>query len=469
MYKQGQKIIYEEGDYIGPNKILFIKEVDPKVRGGKTPGTRPRIQRRMVVLCPTCKNKQVEVDLQKLNNGQWKECKSCAIRRSKEKQFPSFKTGDRIDKLVVLEYLGRNEDGQRYYKTQCECGNIRIITHRNLTNNKTKKACEQCSHQAMGGNFEDITGQRFGRLIVLEQAGHRGPRILWKCQCDCGNIHITTGALLRRGECKSCGCLHKEQSGINGANAVFKDLTGQVFDKLTVIRQLTKEEYFNEWNGVIDHRNYWLCQCECGNQIARTTQQLTGGHRTNKNRVLSCGCYYQTDLLNQQIGYWKVLKDLGTNFPDKNHRWLCKCCNCGQEKEVLQRSLVTRTSLSCGCTSISKGEYILKEILEDLNIFFETQYKFFDCKDKQRLPFDFYLSDYNCCIEYDGKQHFENIPYWGGEQGFKERQKKDNIKNQYCKDNNIYLIRIPYTDYNILNEEYIMERLNNLDKYDYNK
>lgn len=50
-----------------------------------------------------------------------------------------------------------------------------------------------------------------------------------------------------------------------------------------------------------------------------------------------------------------------------------------------------------------------------------------------------------------------------------ERQRRDNIKNQYCKDNNIYLIRIPYTDYNILDEEYIMERLNNLKKYNYNK
>ena len=50
-----------------------------------------------------------------------------------------------------------------------------------------------------------------------------------------------------------------------------------------------------------------------------------------------------------------------------------------------------------------------------------------------------------------------------------ERKRRDNIKNQYCKDNNIYLIRIPYTDYNILDEEYIMERLNNLKKYNYNK
>jgi len=55
-----------------------------------------------------------------------------------------------------------------------------------------------------------------------------------------------------------------------------------------------------------------------------------------------------------------------------------------------------------------------------------------------------------------------------GDTTLKERQEKDQIKNQYCKDNNIYLLRIPYTDYNILDEEYIMERLNNLNKYDYN-
>lgn len=56
-----------------------------------------------------------------------------------------------------------------------------------------------------------LTGLRFGRLLVLEDTGERYNReILWKCICDCGNIHIARGSHLRRGDIQSCGCLQKE-------------------------------------------------------------------------------------------------------------------------------------------------------------------------------------------------------------------------------------------------------------------
>lgn len=58
------------------------------------------------------------------------------------------------------------------------------------------------------GKLIDLTGMRFGKLIVLKQAGlNKEGRQLWECQCDCGNIHITNGRNLQLGICKSCGCL----------------------------------------------------------------------------------------------------------------------------------------------------------------------------------------------------------------------------------------------------------------------
>lgn len=58
---------------------------------------------------------------------------------------------------------------------------------------------------------KDMTGLRFGRLLVLEDSGERYNReIMWKCICDCGNIHIVRGGHLRRGNIQSCGCLQKE-------------------------------------------------------------------------------------------------------------------------------------------------------------------------------------------------------------------------------------------------------------------
>ena len=80
------------------------------------------------------------------------------------------------------------------------------------------------------------------------------------------------------------------------------------------------------------------------------------------------------------------------------------------------------------------------------------------------MPFDFYLPDYNTCIEYDGEQHFhtpnnKTSTYFTKEK-IDEIQYRDSIKNQYCKDNNIKLIRIPYTDYNLLNEKYLLDKIN---------
>ena len=72
------------------------------------------------------------------------------------------------------------------------------------------------------------------------------------------------------------------------------------------------------------------------------------------------------------------------------------------------------------------------------------QKTFDDCADKSLLPFDFYLPEYHICIEYDGGQHFVPIGLFGGEDKFKKQQFHDNIKTQYCKDNNIRLLRIPY-------------------------
>ena len=64
------------------------------------------------------------------------------------------------------------------------------------------------------GTKLNLVNQRFGRLLVLEDAGHNASnRTIWKCQCDCGNIYYPTTSALRSGECKSCGCYHKELLG----------------------------------------------------------------------------------------------------------------------------------------------------------------------------------------------------------------------------------------------------------------
>jgi len=99
----------------------------------------------------------------------------------------------------------------------------------------------------------------------------------------------------------------------------------------------------------------------------------------------------------------------------------------------------------CPICKESKGEKEVAKYLENNNIQFERQKRFKDCKNKYPLPFDFCLSDYNICIEYDGKQHFAE-DYFNGVDGLEYIQQNDAIKNKYCLDNDIILIRIKYTD-----------------------
>ena len=103
----------------------------------------------------------------------------------------------------------------------------------------------------------------------------------------------------------------------------------------------------------------------------------------------------------------------------------------------------------------SKGEKIIGKFLINNHIKYERQYKFNNCRNIIPLSFDFYLSNYNTCVEFDGIQHFKSIEYWGGIKNLNYIKKCDKIKNDYCKNNNIKLIRIRYN-------ENIIDKLKNI-------
>lgn len=105
----------------------------------------------------------------------------------------------------------------------------------------------------------------------------------------------------------------------------------------------------------------------------------------------------------------------------------------------------------CPQCNRSKGENMVSKYLNEKGIKFMPQYKFDDCKDILQLPFDFYLPDYNICIEYDGIQHFEPVDFaskgeeWARKM-FENTKKHDEIKNNYCLEHGIKLLRIKYTE-----------------------
>jgi len=114
-----------------------------------------------------------------------------------------------------------------------------------------------------------------------------------------------------------------------------------------------------------------------------------------------------------------------------------------------------------GCPNcrLSKGEMKVKDFLDSNNMKYVRNARFDECRNKNPLPFDFYLPEYNLCIEYDGQQHFMGWGWKGDEKSLRIIKIRDSIKTKYCKDNGIKLIRIKYTKYDKI-EEILRKELN---------
>lgn len=232
--------------------------------------------------------------------------------------------------------------------------------------------------------LEDLTGKNFGRLTVINRCENISGRVAWNCICECGNEAKVISKSLKNGNTKSCGCLHKELVG----KQFSKNISNKRFGSLVAIEP-TKERK----HGSI----VWKCLCDCGNIHYATAELLLAG------KVKSCGCIKSRG--NQKIK--EILLNNNFNFID---------------------------------------EYLIR--INSINYYY-----------------DFAIFENNtlkCFIEYDGVLHFERDDYhgWNNEQTWEKTKRNDEIKNKYCIENNIKLIRIPYYDYDNIDLNYLLERMN---------
>lgn len=291
----------------------------------------------------------------------------------------------------------------------------------------------------------NLIGQQYNYLTVIEKTDKRkNGAVVWLCKCKCGNFKEATTGELNAKRITSCGCYKKER-----AAALFQDITGQKFGRLTVLEKTDKR--------ASNRSIIWKCKCDCGNICEISRDSLVKGTQScgclQKEKASKLGKMRGYDLTNKRFGKLVPIKIL----PNKTERtWLCKC-DCGNECEITSKNLLRHHVMSCGCLKKSIGEYLIEKILSENNINFISQYHTENCKfldTNYYAYFDFYI-DNKYIIEYDGEQHFNpqcfnNMTKNDAIIQFQKTKEHDKIKNKYCKDNNIPLIRIPYTHLNSL-------------------
>lgn len=211
----------------------------------------------------------------------------------------------RVGRLTIIENLP-SKNNSRQWKCLCDCGNEIIANTTTLNNNKIKscgcviydwvwdwlkkgkiKADKTIN---IDKPLNTLVGLYFGHLHIIEKTQFRdsSKNIMWKCECDCGNIINTSLPHLRLGK-TSCGCDSKKKY----SEAISKIKIGDKFGKLTTIKSENK-------NG--DTHLYWICKCDCG--------KITNPIRSScliSGETQSCGC------INYSIGETNIMKILDEN------------------------------------------------------------------------------------------------------------------------------------------------------------
>lgn len=231
-----------------------------------------------------------------------------------------------------------------------------------------------------------------------------------------------------------------------------------------------REEYMSKLSDICDKKGYLLLSD--GSEIFKNTSyirykcMLHGEHSMKVANMLSGkGCPECASLNNRKLFQLKQsdilerVKECGgtllnpedyINQSTYNLRFICP--ECGKEFITCLQKYTQHGGQVCKeCSGReSLGEKKVRYYLDKQEIEYIQYYWFPDCRDINPLPFDFYIPKMNTIIEFDGRQHFEDTDHFS--YSYEKTADHDTIKNNYCTDKGIRLIRISYKQINHISE-----------------
>ena len=377
------------------------------------------------------------------------------MKWSKEKIIEYVNNTDKYIFIEFLEYNGISSLIKVECKKNKKHGSF-DVKFNNLKSNEDRKrkngCCDKCKKETLSDKNSlpyEVVKERIevdGHILISETYVNKNEKLDIKCPI-CNDIFSMSYNNFHHHKQRCPKCSFKEK------------FENQVYSYEFIKNEIEKtNEYLLLSNEYIGCWNELEIKCLKHNKVFyKSWHSFQQGKRCN-----DCGMESRTEKQRHSIEYVreyiesqgdKLLSDKYINNIEK----LEILCKKGHIFTMGFGSYVTNHR--CPICNESKGEKRISEILDNFNILYTRQKTFDDCRFKNKLPFDFYLPKYNCCIEFDGEQHFEIVEHFNGLEGFVDRKIRDTIKNIYCQQNNIKLVRISYKDFNNI-EKIICKELN---------
>jgi hypothetical protein len=350
------------------------------------------------------------------------------------------------------ETINRNRkkgDGKDYCRT---CSGIKI-SNALINNFPYEKSIQYVAPNLINEWIFDKNDKKLDKVNA-----YSGIEYWWKC-LDCKSEYLKSpyDKIIKKHKCSYC-------SGrkVNETNCL-----ATLHPELIKDWHPSKNEKITPYNMTLGSGKliWWICK-KCGSEYDTTIQNkisyttpcpYCAGSRVNH---INCLSTTHPKLAKQ---WHPTLNNLSphevTSGSHKKVWWICpkKDCNNVWEAEIKSRLIS-----GCPACNESKGEKKIKRFLEINNIVFQREYEFTDLIGLGGgfLRFDFAIlnkqKELVLLVEYDGEYHYKNFYKDGTYEILKTH---DNLKNAYCKNNNIPLLRIPYWDFknidNIINKELI--------------
>lgn len=390
-------------------------------------------------------------------NGVATACDKCNnITKNKSKYNDEDIISKKYGRLTIVEFLtgsdNRNEQKAPAYVCKCDCGNIVIKKASHVINHKIK-SCGKCRTGRSKYADTSYIGKKYGSLEIIG-LGHDGVQSTFMCRCDCGRSKVFeySASMIANGYKQQCSICASEIS-LNTLhtkrynNSLLQSLLGTRHGKL-VIKSIYKDS---------KGYTYARCDCDCGTKnhdvlLSNLYRDTYGTKACGNCRIAPNEKYGDNEYIGQTINNLTILdikKESSKTY------WLCRCELCEEHNVIWlpAHGVASGNNKSCGCMQ-SNGESVIEKALKSKNINYKKQVTFKDLKGIRggTLRFDFGIYDNRNnllgLIEYDGEQHFKdyNDNYYITEYELVNNvnivKENDKIKNQYCIDNNIQLVRL---------------------------